>query len=162
MIYYGRNKLSHQKYNLYFALFLFSLLGYLSGTYLGKLLYNTYDRQSVIYYGSTVIEAIFVFFIGYFLVLYISDFFSFPDNINKKIRILIILLGVVLSFTLTSPIMKGSFYVDYLFAPVVSSVGIIQVLLFYIILKYSYALSFHFYCKSSVSKGLKNSPNSFI
>jgi len=137
MIYFGRNKYSYQKYNLFFALFTISLLGYLiNGSYVGQYIYRTYDPLN---YYLSITEAVFVFFIGYFFISYLSNFFYFTEKTNKQIRILIVLLGLVLSLTITAPIMKGSWYVEKLFTPVVIAVGIIQTILFYITLKYIFA-----------------------
>ncbi len=134
MVYYGRNKYSHQRYNLYFALFSISLLGYLvNGTYMGQFIYNS---NNILRNYLSVIEGIFVFFIGFFLAFYISDFFSFPEHIYKRLRNLIFTLAVILFFTLSEPVMGRIWYIHYLFTPIVISVGIIQLLMFFTILKH--------------------------
>src|SRR3982751_6825994 len=112
MIYWGRRSDTKEKYNLYFAFFVFTVALFILVPYLptGRLLARFRPRWLYV----INIEAVLVFGLFFFGLQFLKYLLNFPKRFNKYYRFTYVCLLLNISFTLTSNFISPDFYIAHL------------------------------------------------
>ena len=131
MIYWGRRRDIDEKYNLYFALFVFTVSLFIIVPYLqpGHLLASIKPRWLYV----INIESVLVFGLFFFGLQFLKYLLKFPKQFNKYFLFTYSCLLLNICFTLTSNFINPGFYISH-FLPVVVSISVLNALLVYCLL----------------------------
>jgi len=131
MIWWGRRQDVVEKYNLYFALFVFTVSLFIIAPYLqpGHLLASL--KPHWLYVIN--IEAVLVFGLFFFGLQFLKHLLTFPKQFDKYFLCTYLCLLINISFTLTSNFIGPAFYITY-FLPVVVTISVLNALLMYCLL----------------------------
>jgi signal transduction histidine kinase/DNA-binding NarL/FixJ family response regulator len=130
LIYVGRKEFNEEKYNLYFALFSFSLAGYIL---IGALTYfNAFDDVLDKTNLAPPLEGLFIIGIMVGFHMFLSPLIKLPSAKNRIILYALMTVVAVLLLPFFCPIMGYEWYQKHLFFWVLSSVTIYLIITFYL------------------------------
>jgi len=131
MIWLGRRKDIEEKYNIYFAFFVFTVSLFIIVPYLqqGHLLASLKPQ----WLWVSNIEAVLIFGLFFFGIQFLKYLLKFPAQFNKYFRFIYACLLLNICFTLTANFKGPGFYIAHLL-PIVVVISVLNALLMYCLL----------------------------